>query len=317
MSNKKRDFILIGIFICGILTSCNFPLTSNTVEVTPTPLSDIEILATTVAQTLSVLQIQMQEQQATEAPAPTAVPTTTTEAVNTGDPGNPGANQPAAQTTDNTQVCYLASSVSESYPDNTVVSQDEEFTKSWTLKNAGTCNWSSGFKLVYASGYQMSGDSPQYLGSEIAPGGTATFSVDMQAPSADGTYQGNWELQTSDGATFAYVWVKIVVSDDSDEDFAVTSVDFSYSDTIEGTCPYDYYYSADITTSDEGDVYYYFINEDDSTTDENSITFDEADTITVDGSRTFESSGSYWIKLYIDEPNNQVFGKVKISVDCD
>ena len=60
MNKKIRDFIIMGILACGLLSACNFPLAGDKEEATPTPLSDIEILATTVAQTLSALQYELQ-----------------------------------------------------------------------------------------------------------------------------------------------------------------------------------------------------------------------------------------------------------------
>jgi hypothetical protein len=193
---------------------------------------------------------------------------------------------------------------------------EEEFTKTWTLLNSGTCSWYSGYQLVFISGYQMDGDSPQYISSEISPGESVTFSIEMEAPSTEGTYTGTWELQTSDGTAIATVWVKIIVDDDSDEDFTVSSVTFSSDETYTGTCPYTFTYKAYITVGDAGDVVYNFKYSDGTSGSSTTLEFDEEDTQTVSGSWTLSSSGDYWVKVYISEPNNQTFSKVNLTLVC-
>ena len=315
MALKTRVFILTGLLCSAIFASCNFPLvkSNGVIEETEGVMSDVEILATTVAQTLSSFEAQI-EQQATTVPEATAQPTATPSDETDGQSMN---NQPMAQSYSYAaSACYAASTVSETIYDNTVMDPDEDFTKTWTLLNSGTCSWYSGYELVYISGYQMDGDSPQYISSEISPGESVTFSVDMEAPSSEGTYTGNWELQTADGTTIASIWVKIIVDEDDDDDFEVSSVTFSTDETYTGTCPYTYTYKAYITSDGEGDVVYYFKYSDGSTSSASTLAFDEDETRTVSGSWTLSSSGDYWVKVYIQSPNNQTFGKAELDLNC-
>jgi hypothetical protein len=310
MKKKTRDFLIIGILICGLLSACNFPLAGDKEEATPTPLSDVEILGTTVAQTLSVFQSELQNQEteteATSTPLPTVTPTE--EATDS------TGFQPMTQSY-NVQACYAASITSETISDYTEMDQDEEFTKTWTIVNAGTCTWDEDTLLVFVSGSLMDGDSSEDIGTEVDPGEYITASVDLTAPSSDGTYTGKWALQAEDGTYIVYMTVIIVVDDD-DDDFYVSSVSFSSAETYSGLCPYTYTYKAYITTEGEGDVVYYFKYSDGSTSSSKTLEFDEDETQTVSGSWTLSSSGSYWVKVYIDDPNNQTFGSAKLTLTC-
>jgi hypothetical protein len=262
-----------------------------------------------VAQTLSVVESQLEDQQSTQEPTATTMPTSTPS-----DEEDDGATTSVQSYTYSTTSCYAASSVSETIADYTVLEPGEEFTKTWTLLNSGSCSWYSGYQLVYASGYQMDGDSPQYISSEISPGESVTFSIDMEAPESEGTYTGNWELQTSDGSVIAYLWVRIIV--EADDDFSVTGVTFSNDETYTGICPYTYTYKAYITSSGEGDVIYSFKYSDGSTGTATTLEFDEDETQTAGGSWTLNASGDYWVRVYIQSPNNQTFSQAELSLSC-
>jgi hypothetical protein len=309
MRIQSRDLALLGVLLAGSLSACNFPLLKEKGDATPTPLSDTDILGTAVAQTLSVLQGQVQSMEATPIPTATVLPTATS-AVS-------AMSQSQSLPQAYTQACYAASVVSKSIDDYAEMDQDEEFTQTWTIVNAGTCNWESDTELVYVDGTQMDGDSSEDIDTEVAPGETMTASVALTAPSSDGTYSGQWALVDSDGTTIVDLWVTIVVGDgDADDDFYVDSVTFSSAETYSGACPYTYTYKAYITTEGDGDVVYYFKYSDGSTSSSKTLEFEDGETQTVSGSWSLSSSGSYWVKVCIDEPNNQTFGSAKLTLSC-
>jgi hypothetical protein len=110
----------------------------------------------------------------------------------------------------------LADFVSETIPDGTAFTPGAAFTKTWTLKNAGTCTWSTGYSLVFDSGSQMGAPASVPLTAAVAPGATVTLSAAMTAPSTVGSYQGSWKLATPAGTRFGVgtggttaFWVKI------------------------------------------------------------------------------------------------------------
>jgi hypothetical protein len=73
----------------------------------------------------------------------------------------------------------------------------QEFTQRWQVANTGKCDWLYGFSLVFVSGDRLGGNGSR-LGKKIPPGKWTTLSVDLEAPSANGTYTGSWRF--SDGA---------------------------------------------------------------------------------------------------------------------
>lgn len=104
-------------------------------------------------------------------------------------------------------------------PDYTVFAPNVAFTKTWRLKNTGTCTWTTGYKLTWVSGNPMSAVYPVAFTTTISPGQTVDLSANMVSPATDGTYQGNWMLQNASGTTFgigtygtSQFWVLIRVS---------------------------------------------------------------------------------------------------------
>jgi hypothetical protein len=87
-------------------------------------------------------------------------------------------------------------------PDNTVLRSDTAFTKTWRLKNTGTCIWDRSYLVAYISGAAMS-QQPGYgivsQGQTVAPGQTADVSVGMTSPVENGKYVSYWGLKKVDG----------------------------------------------------------------------------------------------------------------------
>jgi hypothetical protein len=104
-------------------------------------------------------------------------------------------------------------------PDNWETGPLDHFTKTWRLKNIGSCTWTSGYSLIFDHGDQMSAPASQQLTTgTVAPGGTIDVSVDLLSPAAVGTYQGYFKLRASDSTVFGIgpaadgaFWVKIKV----------------------------------------------------------------------------------------------------------
>ncbi len=88
-------------------------------------------------------------------------------------------------------------------PDGTEMDPGETFTKTWRLRNNGSCNWTDAYKLVFVSGDQMDGPTLQEFTTDwIYPGFEVDVSVDLVAPTEPGTYIGYWKLQNESGVPF-------------------------------------------------------------------------------------------------------------------
>jgi len=109
-------------------------------------------------------------------------------------------------------------------PDNSEIEPGAAFTKTWRLRNDGTCTWEPSYDLVFHHGDHMSAASAVALTGSVMPGQIADLSIDMVAPADPGTYQGFWMLRNGDDVLFGLgaggdvaFWAKIVVPEEADE----------------------------------------------------------------------------------------------------
>lgn len=87
-------------------------------------------------------------------------------------------------------------------PDGTPFSPGSSFTKTWRLKNVGTCTWNTGYDLVFVDGSAMGGPAAVDMPGSVAPGQVIDVSVNLTAPASPGSYRGNWKLRTDGGLLF-------------------------------------------------------------------------------------------------------------------
>lgn len=102
-------------------------------------------------------------------------------------------------------------------PDGTRVSRGQTFTKTWRLRNMGTCPWDSTYKLFFIAGERMG--APDSIPLPVtAPKADADISAQLTAPSKDGTYTGIFELRDPNGKVISIgldksIWVKVIVGE--------------------------------------------------------------------------------------------------------
>jgi len=166
---------------------------------TPPGPSVEDLQATGAAQTVAAQLTQVAIQQTIAPP-----PLTNTSAPPSDTPLPPATATLAPPSVTPTPACNdLAAFVSDvSIPDNTYMSPSQAYTKTWRLKNAGTCTWTTGYALVFDSGNIMSGPTSQNLAGNVAPGATVDLSVNLIAPGSNGTHRGNWKLRNDKGTIF-------------------------------------------------------------------------------------------------------------------
>jgi hypothetical protein len=87
-------------------------------------------------------------------------------------------------------------------PDNMHIVPGLSFDKIWRLKNVGSCAWTNAYSAVFISGDRMGGTSPQLISRVVAPNEAIDLKVSMKAPTAAGTYRGNWMLRNQSAVNF-------------------------------------------------------------------------------------------------------------------
>lgn len=104
-------------------------------------------------------------------------------------------------------------------PDGTTFAPNTNFTKTWRVKNIGTCTFNINYYLVYVSGDKLGTTEQVKFTSTIAPNTTFDLSVNLTAPAANGTYRGYWQLKNDKGQLFGIganydkpFWVEIKVA---------------------------------------------------------------------------------------------------------
>jgi hypothetical protein len=89
-------------------------------------------------------------------------------------------------------------------PDGTVFAPGESLTKTWRLKNRGTCTWTPDYMLVFASGERLGDTTAVRLPGYVSPGQTVDVSVALTAPDSEGRFVGYWMLRNPSGVLFGY-----------------------------------------------------------------------------------------------------------------
>jgi hypothetical protein len=110
-------------------------------------------------------------------------------------------------------VCDSSQYVSDvTVPDGTVMQPGQKFTKTWKVKNVGTCPWTTSYSIVYG-GYadKLSGQTTA-LTAEVTPNQEADISIDLIAPTKTGNYVSAWRLANAQNFPFGeFLTVVIVV----------------------------------------------------------------------------------------------------------
>lgn len=86
-------------------------------------------------------------------------------------------------------------------PDGTTVLAGQSFTKTWQVKNAGSCAWTATYQLTFVSGDSLGGKAT-VLNKVVNPGETADISVILTSTSASGSITGRWKLTNDKGQQF-------------------------------------------------------------------------------------------------------------------
>ncbi len=224
--NLNLTWVLTMLLVI-LLTACN-PQQNQTEQISAamtlaaqTQQSINQAQTQIAVQTLEVIATQAAAQTQTQTMAVTSTPTATLTFTPT---AIPPTLTPTPTVTATQLRCNWAEFVTDvSIPDGTEIVPGASFTKTWRLKNIGSCTWTTNYDLVFVGGQAMNAPARVGLPTSVAPGQTIDLSLLMEAPTYPGTYTGYWILADADDNRFGYgpraaesFWVKIKV-DTADE----------------------------------------------------------------------------------------------------
>jgi hypothetical protein len=295
---KISRFTLTLLVFGMLLGACTNP---------PAPTQDPAVAAATMAaqveaQVSTRVAQALADFQAAQRAQPTPIPVIPTAASNI--PTVAPLNQPTAALPGMPAVAACNATpilLGESVEDGTDVKIGTPFTKSWTIKNMGTCSWNPSYKVKFMSGDSMSGPASQSFGATITPGNSLTINLKLTAPSGTGTYKGVWGFYDDKDIWFGQAWVEIdvvpVVTATS-TGFSVEKIKFYQA------APNSCSIAADITVNAAGTVKFQWI-EDGAPGNLRTQVLTAAQTFNSSWAMT---SGTHAISIYVDTPNRQTFG---------
>lgn len=189
-----------------LFSACNLPVAPS-----GTPTGGAAVLSQ-VAVTVDALLTE-QAAQTQQAAQSTPEPAATTPAV-AETPASPTPT--SAPPTATLQPCDLALFVQDvTVPDGSRFGPGQGFTKTWRLKNIGTCTWTRSYSMAFLQGDALGAPAVVSLPGEVAPNQTVDVSVEMKAPAALGKYTSWWQLRNASGVLFEmpfYAMIEVVAN---------------------------------------------------------------------------------------------------------
>jgi hypothetical protein len=198
--NKITRTLFALMALSLILAACRAPSPDSESHA---PTLDLNALYTQVAGTL-IAQGQQQAATATSGPTQTPIVITATPSFTPAQPTNTPTNTAAPATNTPAAVCHQAAFVTDvTVKDGTVMDKNESFTKTWRIKNTGTCTWDEDdYTIVYSGGTNLANKSSFPMPDDVTPGETIDISIAMKAPASNGTYTSSWVIKAENGSTF-------------------------------------------------------------------------------------------------------------------
>jgi hypothetical protein len=201
---------LVCLALATTLAACNLPSRIDTLALTSTAASSFETVSTGLTENARATPT---------ASGTSRLPTITLATLTLTRTSTPVPL--ATQTLTATPMCNRAlpgSPIDITVPDDTKMAPGQVFSKTWRLENAGSCQWTTRYTVVYFSGALLGASRVNPFPGAVQPGRTVDITVDMVAPLNSGTYQGNWELSDPQGTLFglgpdgnAPFWVRVIV----------------------------------------------------------------------------------------------------------
>ena len=211
---KKTKWIILALLSLSlVLAACapSLPPTPSEAESAQQVASTQQAKATqNSVETLVALVTELSNQPTwTPQPAcpvcPTQVVVVPT-AATTPNPNEATAQPTTAPTAEAGKKCFQFDFLGDvNYPPGTIVKPGTKFSKTWTVKNTGTCTWSRDYDVVFVGGEAFGSNKRGDITREVVPGDIIEITIDnMTAPQTEGTYYSYWMIAAPDGARVGY-----------------------------------------------------------------------------------------------------------------
>jgi hypothetical protein len=232
MRYTKSSWLIIMLALSLVLSACNFGQ-----EPEPTP--DVGAIFTAAAETvmaefsLELTQTALAAPTATQPPTNTAPPTFEIVSPGAGSPAAPGttpiatfgigtqAGLPGALPTITSAVvlatqagpvCMNSAFIADvTYPDGTVVEDNANLAKVWSIQNTGTCTWDDGFSLQPITGDAKGTWLIDQKSKFVEPNEIVEIRIDVKTPSTGGEWGGCWRMQGDNGQFFGTLLCLLVM----------------------------------------------------------------------------------------------------------
>lgn len=260
---KQKIYSLISILaaLALFLSACGG-------ETQPAP--DAAAISTAAAQTVEARFTLQAVLQATETPPPPAEETpsapiaTATQGFPPTSTNIPG--QPAP--TSNGKACYAMTFVADvTIPDGMIIKPGSTFTKTWRVRNDGNCVWDQSYTLEFDQGDAMTSVTKFPLTRTVSPGESLDISIELTAPTVEGTYAGYWHIATPFGGYMGVgtynqsLIAKIQSTAKAGRYFGAVSVAYDWNRKPQKGCGpngVDYNFSATVTANGPGEIDYHW-----------------------------------------------------------
>jgi hypothetical protein len=204
----SRTFASLALAFALLLGAC------SSATPTPEPTVDVNAIYTQAAATIAAELTQTEQAKPTATPIPpteTPEPTATLQPIDFSPPTEaPTIAAVATQagfptpTTDASAAfgCHNATLLADvTVPYGANYKPGDKFTKTWRIRNTGSCDWNRGFLLTFIGGDSF-GAANKTIDQKIPAGGIMEISIAMTAPNLPGTNSSYWQLATDTGKPF-------------------------------------------------------------------------------------------------------------------
>ncbi len=161
----------------------------------------------------------------TSTPTPTIEPVTTLPTL----PSLPTATSVFNQPNTPNSSCDIGNFVKDvTIPDGTSIPAGGKFTKTWEIKNSGTCTWNKNYQIIFYGGDRMAENTAyKFTDDDVEPGESVQISLEMTAPATTGTFYSYWIFRNDAGQNFfvdgGSIYVQIAVGGTATQGPAATT----------------------------------------------------------------------------------------------